>query len=79
MTRRYTSEIPDTLSLQGAKSLRSKILKFWHSRGHTNVEVNIREITDTSRSHTSAETPVVYYVLASNIVSLGLLSGKNFH
>lgn len=63
MTRGYYSEYADTLTHQGAKRLRHKILAYWHSRGETRVEVNIVRF----------DTPKEHYAVRSNIVALGLL------
>lgn len=63
MTRGYYSDTHDYLTQQGAKTLRSKILAFWHSRGEKRVEVNL----------VFYEFPKPHYAVRSNIVSLGLL------
>jgi len=64
MARQYYKDRPtNLLSREGAFWLRQKILGYWHSKGYTDVEVFVKEIT----------TPVEHWVVRSNIDKLGLL------
>jgi hypothetical protein len=64
MPRPYHKDRPSSLlSREGAFWLRQKILGYWHSKGFTDVEVYVKEVT----------TPVEHWVVRSNISELGLL------